>query len=79
MGILMKILTMLLLHLTVIAVIVMAVRLMTMEPPMDLLKQPRTSFCASSIISAVTSMNSYVKKKLPLSFQNTMMINWCTV
>ena len=78
-GILMKILTMLLLHLTVIAVIVMAVRLMTMEPPMDLLKQPRTSFCASSIISAVTSMNSYVKKKLPLSFQNTMMINWCTV
>ena len=44
-----------------------------MEPPMDLLKQPRTSFCASSIISAVTSMNSYVKKKLPLSFQNTMM------
>ena len=75
----MKILTMLLLHLTVIAVTVMAVRLMTMEPPMDLLKQPRTSFCASSIISAVTSMNSYVKKKLPLSFQNTMMINWCTV
>ena len=79
MGILMKILTMLNLHLTVIAVIVMALRLMTMEPPMDLLKQPRTSFCASSIISAVTSMNSYVKKKLPLSFQNTMMINWCTV
>ena len=78
-GILMKILTMLLLHLTVIAVTVMAVRLMTMEPPMDLLKQPRTSFCASSIISAVTSMNSYVKKKLPLSFQNTMMNNWCTV
>ena len=78
-GILMKILTMLLLHLTVIAVTVMAVRLMTMEPPMDLLKQPRTSFCASSIISAVTSMNSYVKKKLPLSLQNTMMINWCTV
>ena len=78
-GILMKILTMLLLHLTVIAVTVMAVRLMTLEPPMDLLKQPRTSFCASSIISAVTSMNSYVKKKLPLSFQNTMMINWGTV
>ena len=78
-GILKKILTMLLLHLTVIAVIVMAVRLMTMEPPMDLLKQPRTSFCASSIISAVTIMNSYVKKKLHLSFQNTMMINWFTV
>ena len=39
-GILMKILT--ILYLTVISVTVMAVRLMTMEPPMDLLKQPRT-------------------------------------
>ena len=36
----MKILT--ILYLAVISVTVMAVRLMTMETPMDLLKQPRT-------------------------------------
>ena len=75
----MKDLTMMILYLAVIAVTVIVVRLMTTEPPMDLLKKPRTSFCASSAISAVTSMSSYVKKKLPLLFQNTIMNNWCTV